>query len=442
MAYAGNKMAKQNAQPADAGNLTCTVSNEGGTLIQSYHLNGWCSVTPFPQIRVNVPANLAVIKSAVFCRLLALYQCVAVNEVGRVWTAAQLVINNSQSPSPPQNIQCRPYDDDKICLTWNKPENVSVKAYSVYSSYLCKEICVKSFFPSTPHSSARSGRTWTRLAHGLKHSTNYTFYVRLYSNHASDHSEKVTCQTGKFSSRQTLSNSPEPMGTFGFFPGFKGSRNLDIEMSSITAVKLSWDKLSSDFLCNGTTDSYVVQWFRDGDPTHLSTGLTLETDFIVSGLVSTFLTNLSTDDTYFVMVRAANDVGIGQPCPPIIVRTFHMSKNPNGMLNGSDVAGKQRLGKLLPAQRALMANDVLRAFRNHSRNFNGGSMHSVLCVVHFIEEAMLEEASEYASPLGHVQQLSSGCCPLQIATRHRSSQVSPIVACLLQWVSVSTQLLP
>lgn len=68
-----------------------------------------------------------------------------------------------------------------------------------------------------------------------------------------------------------------------FFPGFKGSRNLDIEMISTTAVKLNWDKLSSDVLCNGTTDSYVVQWFRDGDSTHFSTGLTLETDFIVSG---------------------------------------------------------------------------------------------------------------------------------------------------------------
>lgn len=36
-----------------------------------------------------------------------------------------------------------------------------------------------------------------KLARGLKHSTNYTFYVRLYSNHASDHSEKVTCQPGE-----------------------------------------------------------------------------------------------------------------------------------------------------------------------------------------------------------------------------------------------------
>ncbi|KAH1005092.1 hypothetical protein HUJ04_006139 [Dendroctonus ponderosae] len=343
----------RNAQPADAGNLTCTVSNEGGTLIQSYHLNVFqepcfnstpvsktsplvqtvridCQAKGIPEpkvlwlkngrpltqeIRIKRPLTGLVFSHTISTDS-ALYQCVAVNEVGRVWTAAQLVINNSQSPSPPQNIQCRPYDDDKICLTWNKPENVSVKAYSVYSSYLSQGV-------EEPGPEYLIQDTF-KLAHGLKHSTNYTFYVRLYSNHASDHSEKVTCQTG-----------------------FKGSRNLDIEMSSITAVKLSWDKLSSDFLCNGTTDSYVVQWFRDGDPTHLSTGLTLETDFIVSGLVSTFLTNLSTDDTYFVMVRAANDVGIGQPCPPIIVRTFHMSKNPNGMLNGSDVAGKQRLGIIL-----------------------------------------------------------------------------------------------
>lgn len=34
------------------------------------------------------------------------------------------------------------------------------------------------------------------LATGLNFSTNYTFYIRLYSNIASDRSKKVTCETG------------------------------------------------------------------------------------------------------------------------------------------------------------------------------------------------------------------------------------------------------
>lgn len=71
---------------------------------------------------------------------LGIYQCIAVNSVGRIWSAAQIEINNSQSPNPPQNVKCRSYDDDTICLTWNKPANVSVQAYSIYSSYLSKRI--------------------------------------------------------------------------------------------------------------------------------------------------------------------------------------------------------------------------------------------------------------------------------------------------------------
>ncbi|KAH1012181.1 hypothetical protein HUJ05_011381 [Dendroctonus ponderosae] len=123
-------------------------------------------------------------------------------------------------------------------------------------------------------------------------------------------------------------------------------------------VELGFSFLNSTTVCvywqppaiqNGPLENYVVSYTTDPNWSleHLL-NFTVAADQRKpqscrdnnkTGLVSTFLTNLSTDDTYFVMVRAANDVGIGQPCPPIIVRTFHMSKNPNGMLNGSDVAG-------------------------------------------------------------------------------------------------------
>lgn len=36
-----------------------------------------------------------------------------------------------------------------------------------------------------------------QLANGLNRSTNYSFYVRVYSKAASDSSKEVSCETGK-----------------------------------------------------------------------------------------------------------------------------------------------------------------------------------------------------------------------------------------------------
>lgn len=68
----------------------------------------------------------------------------------------------------------------------------------------------------------------------------------------------------------------------------------------------------------------------------------------ILGLVSTFLTNLSIEHTYLVMVRAANEVGLGQPCPPIVVKTFENIKtdNPGEKFNGTEeVEDNRTLGK-------------------------------------------------------------------------------------------------
>lgn len=67
--------------------------------------------------------------------------------------------------------------------------------------------------------------------------------------------------------------------------GVKGFRNLDIETLSSTSVMLKWDTLSSDTLCNGTQDEYIVQWFRDDDMTDVTSGVTSERTFIVAGLL-------------------------------------------------------------------------------------------------------------------------------------------------------------
>lgn len=66
--------------------------------------------------------------------IVGLYQCVAVNSAGRAWVSAQLIPYFSESrPSPPQNVQCRSFDDSSICLMWDPPTNVTIQAYSVYA---------------------------------------------------------------------------------------------------------------------------------------------------------------------------------------------------------------------------------------------------------------------------------------------------------------------
>ncbi|KAL1513244.1 hypothetical protein ABEB36_002677 [Hypothenemus hampei] len=282
----------KNVRSKDSGNYTCTATNSLDRKVQIFQLNvyqkPYFNVTPISMVSPSAktvridcqakgvpPPKLLWLKNGkplefeiriktpwtglVFSHTVStdagIYQCLAINSVGQSWTAAQIEINNSESPSPPQNVHCRPFDDTKICLTWKNPPNVtSVQAYSIYSSYKENETEI----PGTEY----VVQDTFQLATNLKHNTNYTFYVRLYSNHASDHSEKVTCQTG-----------------------LKGLRNLEIDMLSGTTVMVKWDELSSDTSCNGTKDPYVVQWYRDGDESHLSSGITYEKQFIVSGLL-------------------------------------------------------------------------------------------------------------------------------------------------------------
>lgn len=69
---------------------------------------------------------------------LGIYQCVAVNPVGRIWAAAQVVPTSHYTPSPPENVQCRPFDDSSICLSWQPPQNVSIIGYQISCSYIGK----------------------------------------------------------------------------------------------------------------------------------------------------------------------------------------------------------------------------------------------------------------------------------------------------------------
>ncbi|XP_044262319.1 protogenin A-like [Tribolium madens] len=260
----------RNASFEDAGDYTCLAYNSGGRVSQKYTLDvyqkPYFNVTPISKIyppartvRLDCQAkgvpkpkiywlknseplpNAARIKkhptglviSHTFTSDSGIYQCIAVNAAGRVWAAAQLIPTFVHTPSPPENVQCRPFDDTSICLSWETPHNVSVKAYSIYCYYTAmgREIPGPDFVTNkTQH-----------LASGLNTNTNYTCYIRLYSKIASDRSQQVTCKTG-----------------------VKGWRNLQVIPVNDTSVELSWTKISTDVPCDGTKEFYKVQWKKKG----------------------------------------------------------------------------------------------------------------------------------------------------------------------------------
>ncbi|EFA11747.2 Down syndrome cell adhesion molecule-like protein Dscam2 [Tribolium castaneum] len=196
------------------------------------------------------PSGLVI--SHTFTSDSGIYQCFAVNAAGKVWAAAQLIPTFVHTPSPPENVQCRPFDETSICLTWETPHNVSVKAYSIYCYYTAmgREIPGPDFVTNkTQH-----------LASGLNSSTNYTCYIRLYSKVASDQSQQVACKTG-----------------------VKGRRNLQVIPVNETSVELSWSKVSTDVPCDGTKHLYKVQWKKKGRSL-VNSKQTEQFSFVISGL--------------------------------------------------------------------------------------------------------------------------------------------------------------
>ncbi|KAK4882138.1 hypothetical protein RN001_005457 [Aquatica leii] len=155
------------------------------------------------------------------------YQCVASNEVGQTWVSSQLTPTFSENrPNPPQDVQCRPFDDTSICLKWFSSPNVTIQAYSIY---IFNEAKGYDFLTNYTY----------YLARGLQSNTQYTLYVRSYSKHASDQSNNVSCRTG-----------------------VEGDRNLTVIYLSETSVKLTWSNISTDTPCGGATALYKVQWKR------------------------------------------------------------------------------------------------------------------------------------------------------------------------------------
>ncbi|KAF5286836.1 hypothetical protein FQA39_LY00369 [Lamprigera yunnana] len=177
-----------------------------------------------PMARIKQQQN-GILISHSFTTDAGFYQCVASNSAGQKWVSAQLMpIFSENRPNPPQNVNCRPFDDSSICLVWCSPPNISIQAYSIY---VFNEIKDYDFVTNYTH----------YLTSGLQKNTRYTFYVRSYSKQASDQSNNVTCKTG-----------------------IEGERNLTVTSLSGTSVKLTWSNISTDIPCGSTTPLYKVQW--------------------------------------------------------------------------------------------------------------------------------------------------------------------------------------
>ncbi|KAF5274428.1 hypothetical protein FQR65_LT04344 [Abscondita terminalis] len=191
---------------------------------QIHWLKNGQKLEPIPRIK-QLQNELLISHS--FTTDAGFYQCVASNAVGRAWVSAQLTPMFSKNrPNPPQNVQCRPFDDTSICLMWVSPSNVTIQAYSIY---IFNEAKGYDFVTNYTH----------YLAHGLESNTQYTLYVRSYSKHASDQSNNVSCKTG-----------------------ILGDRNLTVTSLSETSVKLTWSNVSTDLPCGSTIPLYKVQWKR------------------------------------------------------------------------------------------------------------------------------------------------------------------------------------
>ncbi|XP_074042025.1 protogenin isoform X2 [Leptinotarsa decemlineata] len=182
-----------------------------------------------------------------------IYQCVASNSVGTIWSAVEVRINVSRIVNPPYDLECRSYDSSSICLNWKTSLNTTIQGYSIHSFYKDgeSEVGGPDYF--------MKDKTYIN-ADGLKSHINYTFYVRVYSFAASDPSENITCKTG-----------------------VTGSRNLDIEQFGVDSVKLKWSEISTDVSCEGKRFPYEVQWRRD-IPYSSDSDETSELTYTVKGL--------------------------------------------------------------------------------------------------------------------------------------------------------------
>ncbi|XP_063605613.1 protogenin B-like [Penaeus indicus] len=119
-----------------------------------------------------------------------MYQCLAINDAGYASSWALVVINSSKNqPEPPQNLNYVVLSSTSVLLTWDAvhPVNGELKAYSVH--YVESE--------GSAMERQEVSLNTSLLLEGLKPNTNYTAFVRAYSNFPSEISESLVFRTAE-----------------------------------------------------------------------------------------------------------------------------------------------------------------------------------------------------------------------------------------------------
>ncbi|KAG8225283.1 hypothetical protein J437_LFUL001896, partial [Ladona fulva] len=217
-----------------------------------------------------------------------LYQCVARTGKYRgleieAWSAARLLVNVSQyQPEPPDGLTCRPHSPTQVQLDWMAPpllwsgqstgvEN-HIKAYTVH------------YLPTDEFGLEEQAVVLNKtfLVDRLTPYTNYTFYVRGYTEKAaSDQSKKIVCRTGE----GVPQAAPE----------------IYLDTSSPTTLRLWWEPLEPS-KARGVITEHKIQWRRHGNP---STNVAN-----VKGYVHEYtITDLLPGKKYEVRVLAATKMG-------------------------------------------------------------------------------------------------------------------------------------
>ncbi|XP_071453231.1 protogenin-like [Hetaerina americana] len=216
-----------------------------------------------------------------------LYQCVARggkhqgHEI-EVWSAARLLVNVSRfQPEPPQGLSCRPHSPTEVQLDWLAPPPLrsdeglgagsDIKAYTVH------------YLPTIGGVEQQAvSLNKTLIVEKLIPYTNYTFYVRAYSEKsASDMSVKVICRTEE----SVPQVAPE----------------ISLEASSHTTLRVTWKPLDPS-AARGEITNHKVQWRRFDHPTiHVEEVKGFVHEYTITGLIP--------GQTYNVRVLAATNKG-------------------------------------------------------------------------------------------------------------------------------------
>ncbi|XP_046398270.1 protogenin-like isoform X2 [Ischnura elegans] len=216
-----------------------------------------------------------------------LYQCVA--RVGKrhgheieVWSAARLLVNVSRfQPDPPQGLSCRPHSPTEVQLDWSAPPPLrseeglgagsDIKAYTVH------------YLPTVGGVEQETvALNKTLIVQKLIPYTNYTFYVRAYSEKsASDMSVKVICRTDE--------SVPQ------------AAPSISLEASSHTTLRVTWKPLEPN-AARGEITHHKVQWRRlDHATIHVEEVKGLVHEYTITGLIP--------GQAYEVRVLAATSKG-------------------------------------------------------------------------------------------------------------------------------------